>query len=303
VTVTAAEAAAVLYRTVLSLPAPPSQQACPAIAGPRYTLAFFATSRPVLSATADSSGCGTVTLSTDDVRQASTMLWQLVQRDIADAAAPAQVWAVTVVTFAPGDQPATTQTVAAAGRAQSVYDALRALPATRETRCPAIAGPRYALDFATSGASLRASADRGGCGSAQFEQGSPRAATTRFWQVVDAALAGVTSAPAVPASVRITVEPTANDPSVAASARLLRGQPIIQHLYAAISALPAMPAGVHCPAPSGPRYAIDFLLDDGVAMLDVIADAGGCGTVTFDQGEVRQANQAIWRLLSEALSA
>jgi hypothetical protein len=69
-----------LYEHILSLPALPAEQGCFTIAGTKYQLTFFRDETIILTATADSGGCQTVTLGANDVRAADQMVWQQIKQ-------------------------------------------------------------------------------------------------------------------------------------------------------------------------------------------------------------------------------
>lgn len=69
-----------LYDHILSLPQQSMGQGCPDIGGTKYQLTFFRDKTIVLTATADSGGCQTVTLNGNDVRAADQALWQQIRQ-------------------------------------------------------------------------------------------------------------------------------------------------------------------------------------------------------------------------------
>lgn len=69
-----------LYEHILSLPTLPANQGCFAISGTKYQLTFFRDETTILTATADSGGCQTVTLGANDVRVADQMVWQQIKQ-------------------------------------------------------------------------------------------------------------------------------------------------------------------------------------------------------------------------------
>jgi hypothetical protein len=66
-----------LYTTINALPGIPTNQICPAIAGPSYELTFFKHGTVVLKAEADRGGCGMVSLTKTDRRQPDQHFWSL----------------------------------------------------------------------------------------------------------------------------------------------------------------------------------------------------------------------------------
>ena len=69
-----------LYTHILSLPHAPADQGCFALAGTKYQLTFFLDETTLLTATADSGGCQTVTLGSNDVRAADQAVWQQIKQ-------------------------------------------------------------------------------------------------------------------------------------------------------------------------------------------------------------------------------
>ncbi|GHO46858.1 hypothetical protein [Ktedonospora formicarum] len=68
-----------IYKHIQSLPSMPTDQMCTMQAGPSYELVFSHAGTTLLTAKADSSGCGTVKLSDKDTRLADKAFWQLLQ--------------------------------------------------------------------------------------------------------------------------------------------------------------------------------------------------------------------------------
>ncbi|MBV9616187.1 MAG: hypothetical protein JO011_18330 [Ktedonobacteraceae bacterium] len=69
-----------LYEHILSLPHLSTDQGCPDVAGTKYQLTFSRDKTIVLTATADSGGCQTVTLNSNDVRAADQQMWQQIKQ-------------------------------------------------------------------------------------------------------------------------------------------------------------------------------------------------------------------------------
>jgi hypothetical protein len=312
VTVEQAETAQGLLRAADALPSTPAQQVCDAIAGPRYELTFIEGGRVVVVATADRGGCPSVRFAApnttpgapEDTRQADDAFWRLLERVVADATPPARPDHVVVVTFPASHQPATATTIGSPEQAQRLYDAILALPALPQNpSCPATHGQRHELAFFEGAHAIRATLDRGGCGTAQVLPGSLHQADAALWRVLDDALAGVVSTPARPERLDLKVEPVPGDPSGTAHATMVRDTAVVQQLYAAVYALSALSPARSCIATVGARYGMSFSLGEGgggIELLAALADKGGCGTVDLGDGDVRLADGAFWGLVDRA---
>src|SRR5262249_25291692 len=121
-----------------------------------------------------------------------------------------------------------------------------------------------------------------------------------FWHLVDTLLAGTTPTLAMPDQLDMKVLPIPGDPNGTASAAEIQGKPVVQQLYAAAFALPKLPGTMSCTTQAGKQYGLTFFTTPEVDLLAVLADAGGCGTVTFDGNDVRLADQAFWSLVHQA---
>ena len=73
-----------LYDSIHSLPSVPANGACPAIAGERYQLTFLEKAKTVLDVVADRSGCGSVTITKNDVHQTDSTFWSLLNQVLND---------------------------------------------------------------------------------------------------------------------------------------------------------------------------------------------------------------------------
>jgi hypothetical protein len=299
------DAAAVqnIYTSAVALPVAPSEQACPAVGGPRYDLTFLQGEQVVATAVADSGGCGTVTFGANDVRQANEAFWQLLRRTIARAMPPLQPDKAEVVSFTGPQVPPLLSTIASADQARQLYNALHALPALPEsTACPQLTGSYYTLVFFEAGKLSQAMLDKNGCisGPAEYEH---HQADEAFWQLLKQTLASAPTEKARPDTLNMKMVPASNDPSTTASDAAITDQTKIQNIYAAIYALPEQSGGQTCSSSTGTIYGLIFSdSKDGVELLSVVADKG-CGTVTDGDGFVRVANQAFWDLLRQAQAA
>jgi hypothetical protein len=312
VTVEQAETAQELLRAADALPLAPAQQICDAIAGPRYELTFIEGGRVVVVATADRGGCPSVRFAapdttpgaSQDTRQANDAFWRLLARVVADATPPARPDRVVVVTFPATHQPATAATIGSPEPAQQLYDAILALPSLPpSSSCPSTRGPRHELAFFEGAKPIRATADRGGCSTAQVLPGSLHQADTAFWRLLDNTLASAASTPARPDRLDLKVEPVPGDPNGTAHATMVRDADLIQRLYAAVYALPALSPARTCIATVGAHYGLSFSLGEGgggIELLAALADKGGCGTVDLGDGDVRLADGAFWGLVDRA---
>lgn len=291
-----------IYDSAVALPVAASTQACPAIGGPRYALTFLEGEQVIVTAVADSGGCGIVTFGTNDARQANEAFWQLLRRAIAAAAPAIQPDKTEVFSFTGPEKPPMLSTTASAEQARQLYAGLHALPELSEnTACPDATGARYVLVFFEAQKLSDAQLDNNGCisGPSEYEHHQANAA---FWHLFNQTLASVPAVKVSPDALSLKTVPASNDPSSTASARTIEHQAIVQQVYDAIYALPHQPSGQACPTIVGTVYGLSFA-KDGVELLSAIADKGGCGTVTSGDGYVRLADQAFWRLVHQAETA
>src|SRR5690242_12769476 len=79
-TITNASQVQQLYQAIYALPKIAEDRACTMQAGPRYDLTFMKGEQVVLSTNADSSGCGTISLNSNDQRQPDKNFWELLQK-------------------------------------------------------------------------------------------------------------------------------------------------------------------------------------------------------------------------------
>ncbi len=289
-----------VYSTAQALPQAPADQACPAIAGPHYELTFVDNAQVAVTATADRSGCGSVTFGKDDVRQANEAFWDLLNVTIAEALPPVQPDRLEVVSFAADQTPPLLTSITSSEQAKQLYDAMRALPVLPENAtCPDDSGARYSLVFFQGEKRYQSLLDAKGCISGPLDLAEHHQANDGFWQLLKQTLASATSAPAKPDTLNMKTIPASNDPSSTASAMTIQNKAIIQQVYDAIFALPQQPAGQSCPSTKGTLYGLSFSLN-GSELLSFIADKSGCGTVTAGDGYVRLADQHFWDLVHQA---
>jgi len=298
VTIDLADVAAELFHAATALPQAPKQQICDAIAGPRYDMVFLDGETTVIVARADRGGCPSVTLGADDVRQADQAFFHLLERDIADATPPVQPDRLMAVSFLQAARPAMAAAIPSSEKAQQLYDAIRALPSLPEnTQCTMVRVPRYELVFFVGEKLIHATAQRNGCSTVQLVPGSPHQANDAFWQLLADALANAASEQAHPYELDLKTEPAPGDPSTTAKAVTIQHDAIVQRLYDATYALPPLPPDRTCIATVGTRYGLSFSAPEQIELLSVIADKGGCGTVSFGDGDVRLASQSYWDLV------
>lgn len=288
-----------IYNSAIALPMAANTQACPAVGGPRYELTFLKGEQVVVTAIADSGGCGIVTFGASDARQANEAFWQLLRRTIAEAAPAIQPDKAEVVSFTGPQEPPMLSTMASAEQARQLYVALHALPELPgSAACPDATGARYVLVFFEAEKLYDARLDKNGCisGPSEYEHHQANAA---FWHLFNQMLASVPAAKARPDALSLKTVPASNDPSSTALARTIEHQHIVQQVYDAIYALSHQPGGQTCPTSVGTIYGLSFA-KDGVELLSAIADKGGCGTVTSGDGYVWLADQSFWSLVHQA---
>lgn len=299
-----AAAAAKLYAAIVALPALPQQQACPAIAGPSYKLAFFEGGQPVGTATADRGGCQTVTIGAADTRQADAALWTLLGQTIAEHAPPLRTMRLEALRLALPDHSPVLFTLDSSARVQTLYDAIGALPERPASSQCVPSGMRDELTFFAGDQRIQGTADRNGCVTLWLPALASQAthqADSAFWALLDRTLASASAVTARPDQLDVKVSPAASDPTATASATTITDLAIIQPLYTALFALPKPPDGWKCTTTPGTLYGFSFSWHS-MGLVSAVADAG-CNTVTFDGNVVRLANQRFWDVLLRAATS
>lgn len=304
VTVDDAAAAAKLYAAIFALPALPQSVACPAIAGPSYTLAFFESGQAVVTAVADRGGCQTVTIGTTDTRQADAVFWTLLEQTIAEHAPALRTTRLEAMRVALPDHPPVIFTLNAAGPAQTLYDAIGALPDRPASSACVPSGTRDELIFFAGDQRIQGTADHNGCVTLSLPALASQAthqADAAFWALLDRTLASASAVTARPDQLDVKVSPSSSDPTATASVKTITQPTVMQPLYDALFALPKPPEGWRCTSAPGTLYGFSFSWH-GMGLVSAVADAG-CNTVTFDGNVIRLANQRFWDALLRAASS
>jgi hypothetical protein len=183
--------------------------------------------------------------------------------------------------------------------AQRLYAAAVKLPVAPQTQqriCLAIAGPRYEMTFHQSGQpDVTFVADRGGCQDVTLAQNEVRQADAAFWQTLERVVFDF--APPFKAS-RLDILRFA--PGAKPTLAEIPSAEAAQAVYDAARALPAQAKDPICDDIIRPRSELLFFAGD--QRVQVTADEGGCGSVTFPQtADKRQPNTAFWDLLAKTV--
>lgn len=72
-----------LYTHTRALHKVPTDQACPALAGPEFQLTFYRKGQVILDARARKSGCGSVKFGENDIRETDDAFWSLISKALA----------------------------------------------------------------------------------------------------------------------------------------------------------------------------------------------------------------------------
>jgi hypothetical protein len=101
--------------------------------------------------------------------------------------------------------------------------------------------------------------------------------------------------------VRIEIDAPSAMPPETKPAVTLTDAALVQHLYATIYALPALPDNLACTAERGPHYTLTFR-QSTIALVTVQANRDGCHPVTIvGATPARQATSAFWQQLDQAI--
>ena len=118
-----------LYATISALPQMPASQACTSERGPHYTLTFRQGDKTLVTVIAMRDGCRPVSIAgeTHD-RQATQEFWTQLDQAIYHASPPVRVQWLALMRVPQGGQSPQTARILSAATAQSLYDAILALP-------------------------------------------------------------------------------------------------------------------------------------------------------------------------------
>lgn len=109
------------------------------------------------------------------------------------------------------------------------------------------------------------------------------------------------TAPGRPDSVRIAIDAPTATPPATQPVVTLSDAALVQHLYATIYALPALPARQACTAEGGPSYTLTFR-QSTTMLVTVQASRDGCRQVTISGATpVRQGTSDFWQQLDQAI--
>jgi hypothetical protein len=188
--IASAPAAQAIYDAARALPAQRKDQVCPAFAGSRSELLFFAGDQRV-RITADESNCGSVTFpQTADKRQPDAAFWQLLAKTAGSVkiteARPDRLQVKTEPIHADPSGVAAVADVQDKALIARLYDVTLALPPlTGQPACATPSKSLYGLAFELDGLSLlTAVTDQAGCAAATLDNQDQRATTAEFWPLV-----------------------------------------------------------------------------------------------------------------------
>lgn len=253
-----------LYSTIYSLSAMPTNQACTAELGPHYSLTFFQGTSNLGDFYAQRDGCRPITLTnTNQDRQTTKDFWDQLDRAIIEASPLAQVQSAAVKHQVTADQPPQIAKIDNIQTAQSLYQAIVALPVSSAPPVTDIDGIEYEFVFQTTDQVIPAliSPQRQLItleGNFHSRTGT-YAVNADFQKLLSDTLASTQFAAASPDAANFTVA-TAQTSSHTESAPLAQLQPIYQKALT----LPTTTAQTDCPsgadklAGKGTFYSLTF---------------------------------------------
>jgi hypothetical protein len=286
----------------------PEQQACTAELGPSYTLTFSQGATTLVRFRAERYGCRPITkVDTEQSRQTTTGFWDQLDRAIAAGLPVAQVQRAAIKHQVSPDQPPQTAQLASTQAAQHLYQAIIALPETKQF--PITDGDNfdYEIVFHTADQTIPALiSERRRLVTLQGDFHS-RTGTyvfnDDFQQLLHSTLASTTFAPATPdaATLTITTTQTSSHANITSAAQ-------IQQLYRKILSLPTTQPQPNCPSGddkvSGKAkwYQLTFTQWD-LPIMHADVYMGSCQSITIGwtetiiTGRVLKGDQAFWDLL------
>jgi hypothetical protein len=297
-----------LYASIRALPKLPENVACPAIAGPQYTLTLLQGTTTVMTAKADKGGCGTVTIGdASRPRQATNDFWK--QLDQATIAAtplmkPDRVAFATAVQ--PGKAPESAM-VTSAATAQQLYDAILALPRTNiPSTCSGNLAPTYQIVFFSGSQTVPASIGDT-CGVVEIDggfqwRGGRFVMNDAFRNLFQSVLSEANLAPAKPDHLSVSV----NTPQTVTPSVNVSDDQVMQELYSQIFQLPETAAQPNCPPVNDKvsaqyRFTTLAITQWGLPLVRIDTYQGTCSYVEMSDtnGPRLQPNQAFWDLIDQ----
>jgi hypothetical protein len=307
VTLTIASMVQQLYAAIYALPQMPASQACTAERGPHYTLTFRQGDKTLVTVIAMRDGCRPVSIAgeTHD-RQATQEFWAQLDQAIYHASPPARVQWLALMRVPRGGQSSQTARILSAAPAQSLYDAILALPLATPNNAYLDGSPAYQLVFHAADQMIPSAIDMQHNlvslnGNLQSRTGLFKM-NDQFKRVLEETLAAATFTPAHPDTLSFLVQKE----YVASQPVRIDEKTFIAKFYANILALqpsqpqPGCPSGADKVAGKATWYDIRFT-QWSLPVLQVSAYEGSCKLVEIGStGQQYQGNQEFWDLVHQA---
>jgi hypothetical protein len=300
-----------LYAAINALSTIPADQACPAIAGPQYTLTFLQGTATVFTAKADKGGCGSVTIEGETgIKQATSAFWQQLDQAIITATPVLKPDRFAIATAPQPGQAPKSALVTSATTAQQLYDAILALPRTDGGQnCSGPPRLTYQIVFFSGDQAVPASVDDA-CQTVEVDggfqwRGGRFATNDQFRNMFQTILSDAPFAPAKPDHLSYEV----NTPQTVTPSVNFTDDQVIQALYDQVFQLPVAEAQSNCP-PSDDKVSgqyrfttLDFTQWD-LPLVRVDTYQGTCSYVQLSDtnGPRLKANQAFWDLIDHVKS-
>jgi hypothetical protein len=309
-----------LYSSVVGLPPLSDNAVCPTNRSLSYTLTFLREGDVLTTVSADSSGCGTVSIAGDKPdRQANQAFWSQLEHDITLAASAARPPdQLAILHRSQLDQPPQTALLTSTITVLRLYQAIRQLPSGPQYgSCAAESLPEYLLVFYSPEQTIPAVLNQT-CQTIFLERGnfpSPIVTdvmTAPFEQLFEQTLAEASFAPARPDQLTVQMQMGSGAPrQITVTDASLR-----QQIYMTTFTLPTVTTPPNCPpynenhntvAANGTWYTFEFRQWDLLTVALVDAYEGSCRLVFLDfgwggisNGQILQADSAFWDLVHQA---
>ncbi len=306
VTLTVASIVQQLYTTIYTLPQMPENQACPAYAGPHYTLAFSQGGKALVTVIARRDGCLPVSIEgeTRD-RQATADFWAQLDQAIYHASPPASVQWLAVMRMPQTGQRPLTALISSAATAQRLYNAILALPLTSPNIGNLQGTPAYQLVFHAADQEILSVIDT------QHNlislNGNIHSRTglytlnDQFKRLLEETLAGATFAPARPDAATLTIQKRD-----VTSAQMIKDMTFLEQFYRKFTTLQPVQPQPNCPSEAdkvaGKGTFYDFRFSQwSLPILQAEVYEGSCKLIeNTSTRQYYQGDQEFWNLVHRA---
>ena len=305
-TLSVASMAQQLYATIYALPQMPDNQPCPANLGPHYTLTFNQGGKALVTVIAMRDGCEPVSIKGESRdRQTNSIFWAQLDQAIYHASPVASVrWLAIMRVPQTGQLPLTTR-ITSVETAQSLYNAILALPLT-SPNTGYLQGPNvYQFVFHAANQEIYSAIDTQRNlislnGNLQSRTGL-YSMNDQFKRLLDETLAGTTFAPAHPDAAMLSIQK--KDLS---SEQIIKNMTFIEQFYAKFNALQPTQPPQDCPSGAdkvaGKGIFYNFLFSQwSLPILQAEIYEGSCQLIqNTSTGQSYQGDQEFWDLVHRA---